>query len=106
MTLGLIAQAHHPLSIFRNIFFMRYKHHCISRSLYLPEYFHYLNRGARIEIARGLIGKNQRRVINECASHGHALLLTTRQLIWMILFAASESDCSQRSHRALMTLRA
>lgn len=36
--------------------------------------------GGRIQIARGLVGQQNSRVVDKCAGYGHPLLLTTRKL--------------------------
>ena len=50
----------------------------------------------RVEIARRLVGQQDRRVVDECPGDGDALLLAARELARMALFPAVEAQCVQR----------
>ena len=65
---------------------------------------HYLDAGPRVEIARGLVREEQRRIVHERARDGDALLLTARQLIRMVIEPRAESYGFERRRGATMAL--
>src|SRR5215212_1997631 len=65
---------------------------------------HHLDRGARVERARRLVGEDELRVVDERARNRHALLLPARELVRVVLLAARESDRVQRFRRAAVAL--
>jgi hypothetical protein len=65
---------------------------------------HDLDAGARIEVAGGLVGKDDRRLVDERPRNGDALLLAARQLIREMVETVAKPDDLQRIHRAPMTL--
>jgi len=50
-----------------------------------------------VEIARGLIGKNQFGLIDQCARHGHSLLFSAGKLPGKMIHAVTEPDALQFS---------
>ena len=52
-----------------------------------------------VEIAGGLVRENQFRMIDQRASHGHALLLAAGKLRGQMLDAIGEADAGQRRAR-------
>jgi hypothetical protein len=62
---------------------------------------HQLNAAARVEIAGRFIGQEHRRLVDQRAGDGDALLLATGKLIGIMVGAVSESDDFERAHRLL-----
>ena len=61
--------------------------------------------GRRVEVAGRLVGQQQRRLVDQRARDGDALLLAARQLIRMMLRAVGQADRVERLHRAARALR-
>src|SRR5262249_15007624 len=57
--------------------------------------------GGRVEIARGLVGQEQRRPPRDGAGHGYALLLAARELDGVVVRALREPDVGQEGARPL-----
>src|SRR5574339_882726 len=53
---------------------------------------HYLDAGARIEVAGRLVREDDRRLVDERPGDGHALLLSSRQLIRVVVGALGQAD--------------
>ncbi len=53
-------------------------------------------RGAGVEIAGGLVGEDYHRVVDEGAGYGHALLLSARHLVALVVEALGESHGLKR----------
>src|ERR1017187_7940647 len=51
---------------------------------------HDVQAGRRVEVARGLVGQQNRGLVDESASDGHTLLLTTGELVRQPLLLAAE----------------
>ena len=66
---------------------------------------HQLNRGAAVERAGRLIGKQHFRIVDQCARHGHALLLAAGQCVTM-MDAFAQADPLQSADRLLSAARA
>src|SRR5436853_109206 len=60
--------------------------------------------GATVEVAGRLVSHENRRLVDEGASDGHALLLTTRELAGMMIKTISQSDERQLIDRSLAAL--
>src|SRR4051812_24626228 len=69
------------------------------------ENLHHLDGRARVERARRLVGEYERRVVDERARNRHALLLSARELVRVVLLAPDESDRMQRFERASVSFR-
>src|SRR5215213_5677268 len=52
---------------------------------------HHLDRGARVERARRLVGEDELRVVDERARNRHALLLAARELVRVVLLAPGQA---------------
>src|SRR5262245_32095432 len=65
---------------------------------------HHLDARARVEVARGFIGQQQRWLVDERAGDGHALLLSARELIRVVIQPAAESDGFERCRRSPFSL--
>ena len=65
---------------------------------------HHLDARPRIEVARRLVRKQDRRLGHQRARDRHALLLTARQLIRMMMRAVGKPDRGKRRHRLLPPL--
>ena len=61
---------------------------------------HYLYGALRVEVAGGLIGKNDRRVVHEGSRYRNALLLSARKLSRRVRVAAAKPDALQELQRA------
>ena len=55
------------------------------------QHFHDAQRSGRVEVAGGLVGQQNLRVIHVGAGDGHTLLLATGELMRIVLFLAGES---------------
>ena len=53
------------------------------------------DRGLGVEVAGGLVGQQQRRVVDEGAGDRHALLLAARQLVGVVVELGGEADEAQ-----------
>ena len=75
----------------------------------LAEELHDLVAGLRVEVAGGLVGQDQLRVVDQRAGDGHALLLAAGQLVgqWCAYgrrgptFASSSARAGRRSPRGV-----
>ena len=71
---------------------------CVTITMVLPsrwssrEEVHDLDRRLAVERAGGLVGEDQRRLVDERARDGHALLLTARELARQVPAAVGEPD--------------
>ena len=99
-----VTDSHDAFRVLRNVGFVRDQHDGLSRVVQLLEDAHDFFRCARVEIAGRLVRKKNRRVRDERACDGDALLLPARQLRGLILFAARESDAMQRGERRFAPL--
>ena len=71
-----IFEQHDTIGVLRNITFVSHEHH--SDSVLLIEFLkqrHHFDRGARIQIARGLIGQDKRGLVHQSPRDGNTLLL-------------------------------
>ena len=66
----------------------------------------HLGAGARVELAGGLVGEEQRRPVGERARDGDALLLAAGQLRRAVALALREADVVEQLERTLAPLRA
>ena len=55
-----------------------------------------------VEVAGGLIGQNQLRVVDQRAGHAHALLLAAGELAGQVVGAVLQADLFQRLHGLLL----
>ena len=60
--------------------------------------------GLRVQVTRRLIGQQERRPVDERPGHGHALLLSSRQLVGPMLQPPFESDLLQEPARSVLGL--
>ena len=75
-----------------------------SSRLSLPEQVHHLAAGARVEIARRLVGQQDRRLVGQRAGDGHALLLAAGELRGMVGRPRFQADLLQQLADALAAL--
>src|SRR5271167_1901903 len=71
------------------------------------ETFHHIEQGnssGRIQVRRGLIRQNERRLCNHSASHSDSLLLPAGQLCWTTIFEAGEADFQKQFFHPFGTL--
>src|SRR5690242_19039840 len=54
-----------------------------------------LHAGARVEVAGGLVGQDHRRIVDECARDGHALLLAARELAGVMVLTLGQPHVGQ-----------
>ena len=64
----------------------------------------HLEAGARVEVARGLVGEEERRIGDEGAGDGHALLLSARELVRRVVTAVAELHRPERGDGAVAPL--
>ena len=77
----------------------------IPRSLpQAPEDLHHFVAGRRVEVAGGLVGEQERRLRDQRAGNGHALLLAAGELVGMMVRAVGEPHRVERRHRAFAPL--
>ncbi len=99
-----ILEHHHAVGIGRHLRLMRYQDD--GQPLFAVEAGdrgHDFGRGLRIDIAGRLVGQQDRRVMDQGASDGDALLLTARQLIGMVLLPGAEAKLFESPSRAVET---
>src|SRR5205814_6058268 len=65
----------------------------------------HFGRRLRVEIARGLVGEQQRRVGDDRARDRDALLLPARELPRVVLLAIAEGDDAERRYHVIAALR-
>ena len=71
---------------------------CVTRTIVLPpscsraKTRHDLGAGLRVEVARRLVGQQDRRIVDERARDRHALPLTARQLVGPVATRADVSS--------------
>ena len=70
----------------------------------LLEEHEYLKRSACVKIAGGLIGEYHGRVVDQCPRYGHALHLSSRHLIGLMIQSAAQSHGLQCRHGPVETL--
>jgi hypothetical protein len=70
----------------------------------LLEEAHNFDRSTSVQIPRWLIGEQQGRIIHQRPRDGDALLLSARQLIWVMVLARGETHERQRLAAALQPL--
>ena len=66
---------------------------------------HDLDAGARVEVAGRLVGEEQRRLVDERARDGDALLLSARELVRVVVEPLAEADALERRRRARRAAR-
>src|SRR6266699_4278388 len=71
-----VAEDQHTLRVLRDIVLVRYQHNGQSFVVQALEDLHDLDRGTAVQIAGGLIGEENRRVVHQSASDRHPLLLS------------------------------
>ena len=71
----------------------------------LFEQSHHLLTILRVEVTRRLIGKDQLGIRHEGAGDSHALLLTTRELLWEVAGTVRDVHTVEHLLYALLTLR-
>src|SRR5205814_6522248 len=65
----------------------------------------HFGRRLRVEIARGLVGEQQRRVGDDGACDRNPLLLPARELPRVVLLAIAEGDDAERRRHVIAALR-
>src|SRR6266542_471694 len=86
---GLLVAGDHAVKQYDNasrmrgdVGFVRHHDHRLPLTGKLLEHPHDLRRGRRIQIPRGLVGEQDRRLIHQRACDRDALPLATRELVW------------------------
>ena len=85
--------------IARNVGLVGHDQHGDALVVELLEESHDLDRCSAIEIAGGLVGQEQRWLGHECAGDGDTLLLTARELAWLMVGPFRQTDSRQRPRR-------
>src|SRR5437899_3861157 len=101
---GACRSLHHPpipqvndaLAVSRIRLRVRHLHDRRPAAVQLREQLHDLLPLARVEIAGRLVGEDQGRRVDQCARHGHELLLAARELPWEEIFLRDDSESVQR----------
>src|SRR3954468_10213003 len=91
-----------PLRILSDILLVRYEHD--AEAVLLVESLqdlHHLDRGAAVQVSRGLVCQQDRRTIHQRTRNRHPLLLASRELRRIMMDAISKSDHLQSLLRAL-----
>ncbi|MCY1297066.1 hypothetical protein D9M70_464910 [compost metagenome] len=57
-----------------------------------------------VEAAGRLVRKDQRRIVGQCAGHGHALALAARKLVWPFVEMIGKAECCKQIARPLAHL--
>src|SRR5690349_979373 len=82
------------------------RHHDYRRAIAVQaaEQLHYCFGVARVKISGGLVCEQDCRTPGQSAGDGHTLLLTARELRWVMLDAMAHAYALQRVHHALFAL--
>src|SRR5712692_11974665 len=92
-----------PLGHLRQDLGMRHDHHgALPRDLLEQLVDHLSRRG--VEVSRRLVGEDQTRVVGQRPGDRHALLLTTRELSWLVGDSFPETDAVQQAAGAVAAL--
>src|SRR3954463_9935914 len=73
-----------------DVFFMGYKNYRIPAIVYVSEDIHDLVRRFRIEVTCWFISKYDRRIIDQGAGYGYALVLSSAHFIWLVMSSVSQ----------------
>src|SRR6266704_2932534 len=82
-----VTEDQHALRVLRDVVFVRDQHDGQSFVVQVLEDLHDLDRGTAVQIAGGLIGEENRRVVHQSASDRHPLLLSSGHLRWKVFRA-------------------
>jgi hypothetical protein len=82
------------------------RHHDDRRALVvqLMQQLQDLLAGPGIQVARGLVGQDDGRVVDQCPGDGHPLLLSARQLVGPVMHPLAQSHRFEGSDRAFVAL--
>ena len=102
-----VAHGYGAVGNFCQVFVMRYNHECLSELVaQTEEQLVQFLLVFRVETARRLVGKNNGRVVYQCACHCHTLLLAARKLIGLMLCAVGQSHEVEQGFGLLLCLAA
>ena len=82
--------------MFGRIFFVSHQNYSVTFIIKILQNFHDLQAGFGIQISRGFVGKNHRRIINQRAGDGHALFFTAGELVGVIIQTMLQPHRHQR----------
>jgi hypothetical protein len=51
-----------------------------------------------VEIARGLVGKHEKRVVHQCPGNCHSLLFAAREAVWVFVETVGEAHSAQQAN--------
>ena len=75
-----VANGHGAVGLGGNTGIVRNEHDSLAALLELMEGLHDKRPGCRVKVSCGLVGQNDRRVVDECTRDGDALHLAAREL--------------------------
>ena len=91
-----VAERHDARAVLGDVGFVRDQHDGdAALDVQALEQAHHLDAGPRVEVAGGLVGEQDRRVVDQRARNRHALLLAARQLVGMMAEPIAEADGRQ-----------
>jgi hypothetical protein len=96
-----VTKAHDALTVRSNFVFVRHDDDRLSFGVQLTEERQDLDRGLAVEISRGFVGEQNRRVIQNRSRDRNALPLTAGQLIRSVIDALRQSNAVKRCKRTL-----
>ncbi len=99
-----VAQHDHAPGVRRDVGLVGHHDDRLPLSRQLLEDFHDLLGRRRVEVARRLVGEENRRPVHQRAGDGDALALATREFVGAMRRAIAELDAFERFHRALLPL--
>ena len=73
------------MRIIRNVAFVSNQNDCVAFGVKLVEEFHDLDAGLGIEITGRLVGKNDRRMIHQCAGDRDTLALASGKFVRLVV---------------------
>ena len=84
------------IGVFGDIGFMGDQHNRVAFFMQVFHKPHDFAAGLRIQVAGGLVGQDNRRIINKGAGNGDALALSTGKFIGLVVHAFAQVHCGER----------
>src|SRR3954469_2763320 len=101
-----VAQGHLAPGVLGDVRLVGDQDHGVARPVELVEELHDLLGSGRVEVAGGLVGEQDGRLVDQGAGDGHALALAARQLVGLVGHARAEAHLLQGPARPLLPLGA
>jgi hypothetical protein len=95
-----VAQFQNPTGVPRDVVLMGDQHNRHAGLIEFAEQFHQFSAGARVKRTGRFICQQERRIGDQGACNGDALLLPARQFPWTMILPMSQPDPFERDRRA------